>query len=90
MIDDPSVDTLIPLRREDPTRLTQFVHEIRLRPRLGQFVFAQPGDSGALVLTKADNLAEGLLFACPDNGSYAQHPQRRLHLGCVSLARRQS
>ena len=30
-----------------------------------------PGDSGALVLTKPGNLAVGLLFACPDNGSFA-------------------
>jgi hypothetical protein len=71
VIDDPSVDVLLPLRREDPTRLTQFIDQIRLRPQLGQFVFAQPGDSGALVLTKAGNLAVGLLFACPDNGSFA-------------------
>jgi len=37
----------------------------------GQFVFAQPGDSGALAMAKGDNSAVGLLFACPDNGSYA-------------------
>ena len=71
VIDDASVNVLMPLRRDDPTRLTQFVNQIRLRPQLGQFVFAQPGDSGALVLTKAGNLAVGLLFACPDNGSFA-------------------
>jgi hypothetical protein len=71
VVDDSSVDALIPLRREDPTRLTQFVEQVRLRAQLGQFVFAQPGDSGALVLTKPGNLAVGLLFACPDNGSFA-------------------
>jgi len=71
VVDDTSVDVLIPLRREDLTRLTQFVDQIRLRPRVGQLVFAQPGDSGALVLTKTGNQAVGLLFACPDNGSFA-------------------
>jgi hypothetical protein len=71
IVDDPSVDVLIPLRREDPTRLTQFIDQLRIRPQPGQFVFAQPGDSGALVLTKPDNDAVGLLFACPDNGSFA-------------------
>jgi hypothetical protein len=71
VVDDPAVDTLIPLRRDDPTRLTRFVDQLRIRPLPGQFVFAQPGDSGALVLTKPDNKAVGLLFACPDNGSFA-------------------
>lgn len=71
IIDDHSVDILLPLRREDPSRLTQFVDQIRIRPRPGVFVFAQPGDSGALVLTKSGNRAIGLLFACPDNGSFA-------------------
>ncbi|WP_143080739.1 hypothetical protein [Variovorax sp. YR750] len=71
IIDDPSIDVLVPLNRQDPTRLAQFVDQLRIRPRPGQLVFAQPGDSGALVLTKGDNSAVGLLFACPDNGSYA-------------------
>ncbi|MDM0116291.1 hypothetical protein QTI66_29465 [Variovorax sp. J22R133] len=71
IIDDPSIDVFIPLHRQDPTRLTQFLDQVRIRPRPGQFVFAQPGDSGALVLAKDDNAAVGLLFACPDNGSFA-------------------
>lgn len=71
VIDDPSVDTLIPLRRDAPGQLTQFVEQVRIRPLPGQFVFAQPGDSGALVLTKPNNAAVGLLFACPDDGSFA-------------------
>jgi hypothetical protein len=71
IVDDPSVDLLIPLRRDEPSRLTRFVEQLRIRPLPGQFVFAQPGDSGALVLTKPANNAVGLLFACPDNGSFA-------------------
>lgn len=71
MIDDPVVETFIPLRREDPMHLTQFVDQLRIRPQVGQTVFAQPGDSGALVLTKPGNMAVGLLFACPDDGSFA-------------------
>jgi hypothetical protein len=71
IVDDPSIDILLPLRRDDPGKLTRFVDQVRIRPQTGQFVFAQPGDSGALVLTKPDNLAVGLLFACPDNGSFA-------------------
>lgn len=71
VIDDPSIDVLIPLRRDDPTQITRFVDQIRIRPLAGQFVVAQPGDSGSLVLTDPTNDAVGLLFACPDNGSFA-------------------
>jgi hypothetical protein len=71
VVDDPSVDVLIPLRRSDPTRVTQFVDQIRVRPVPGMFVFAQSGDSGALVVTKVGCHPVGLLFACPDNGSFA-------------------
>jgi hypothetical protein len=71
IVDDLSVDVLMPLRRDAPGRLTKFVDQMRIRPLPGQFVFAQPGDSGALVLTKPDNKAVALLFACPDNGSFA-------------------
>ena len=71
IVDDPSVDVLIPLRRQDPGRLTRFIDQIRIRPQPGQLVFAQPGDSGALVMAKDGNSAVGLLFACPDNGSFA-------------------
>jgi len=34
-------------------------------------LFAQGGDSGALVTTRNKGRAIGVLFACPDNGSFA-------------------
>jgi hypothetical protein len=71
IVDDPSIDVLIPLRRSDPTRVTQFLDQIRIRPLPGVFVFAQSGDSGALVVSKTTRRAIGLLFACPDNGTFA-------------------
>ncbi|MGH8051273.1 MAG: hypothetical protein ACREPB_11490 [Arenimonas sp.] len=71
VIDDLDCDVLIPLSRNDPTRVARFVHQLRIRPRIGASRFAQGGDSGALIITKPTNQAVGLLFACPDNGSYA-------------------
>ncbi|TWO67788.1 hypothetical protein FN976_25730 [Caenimonas sedimenti] len=69
VVDDASVDTIIPLDRENPTKVALFVDQIRILPRVA--LFAQPGDSGSLILHKPGNAALGLLFACPDNGSYA-------------------
>ncbi|MBU1816042.1 MAG: S1 family peptidase [Gammaproteobacteria bacterium] len=69
VVDDVSVDAIIPLDRENPTRVAIFVNQIRVLPRVA--LFAQPGDSGSLILTKPGNAALGLLFACPDNGSFA-------------------
>ena len=70
-VDDIDCDVLIPLSRTDPTQVARFTHQIRLRPRTSTTRFAQAGDSGAVVLDKLTNRAVGLLFACPDNGSYA-------------------
>lgn len=71
VIDDPSVDAVIPLSRNDPTRTARFVQQIRIVPAVGMSLFAQPGDSGALVTTRKGNRVVGLLFACPDNGQFA-------------------
>lgn len=71
VIDDVDCDVLVPLSRTDPTRVARFTHQLRIRPRTGSSRFAQGGDSGALVVGKSSNAAVGLLFACPDNGSYA-------------------
>lgn len=71
IIDDPSIDFLIPLSRTNPDRVSRFIRQIRIRPSPDMAVFAQGGDSGALVTTRADNRAIGLLFACPDDGSFA-------------------
>ncbi len=71
IIDDPSVDALIPLSRQDPGRMARFVQQIRIVPAVGMSLFAQPGDSGALVTTRKGNRVVGLLFACPDNGQFA-------------------
>ncbi len=71
VIDDVDCDVLVPLSRTDPTRIARFTHQLRIRPRSGSSRFAQGGDSGALIVGKPSNAAVGLLFACPDNGSYA-------------------
>lgn len=71
VIDDPSVDVIVPLSRTNPDRVGRFVRQLRIRPSAGMAVFAQGGDSGALVITRNSALAVGLLFACPDNGTYA-------------------
>lgn len=71
VIDDLSVDVVVPLSRSDLNRVARFVRQIRIRPTGQMTVFAQAGDSGALVVSRDGNHAIGLLFACPDNGSYA-------------------
>lgn len=71
VIDDVDCDVLMPLSRTDPSRVARFTHQLRIRPRTGSSRFAQGGDSGALIVGKSSNAAVGLLFACPDNGSYA-------------------
>jgi hypothetical protein len=71
IIDDPSVDALVPLSRHNPGRMARFVKQIRIVPSAGMSLFAQPGDSGALVTTSPGNRVVGLLFACPDNGQFA-------------------
>lgn len=72
VIDDPACDFVLPLSRSDPARgVARFVDQIRIEPRQGGFRFAQAGDSGALVVTKPGNRAVGLLFACPDDSSFA-------------------
>lgn len=70
-IDDIDCDVLVPLSRSDPSRVARFTRQLRIRPRSGASRFAQGGDSGALIVAKPSNAAVGLLFACPDNGSYA-------------------
>ena len=71
IVDDPCIDVVLPLDRDAPGRVARFVDQLRIRPLPGQFIVAQPGDSGALVLTRPGNAATGLLFACPDDGSFA-------------------
>lgn len=71
VVDDVSCDVLVPVSRADPSRQARFINQIRIRARSGSARFAQVGDSGALIVSKAGNRAIGLLFACPDNGSYA-------------------
>jgi hypothetical protein len=71
IVDDIDCDVLVPQSRTDPTKVARFSHQIRIRPRASASRFAQAGDSGAVVVDKASNQAIGLLFACPDNGSYA-------------------
>lgn len=71
VIDDPSVDVLVPLSRHDPERVARFIQQIRIVPATGVSLFAQGGDSGALVTSRPGNRAVGLLFACPDNGQFA-------------------
>lgn len=71
VIDDPSVDIVIPLSRANPQRVARFVRQIRIRPAPAKPLFAQGGDSGALVMSRSKGSAVGLLFACPDDGSFA-------------------
>lgn len=71
IVDDLACDVLVPVSRADPTRRARFINQIRIRARTGSARFAQFGDSGALVISKAGNRAVGLLFACPDDGAYA-------------------
>lgn len=71
VIDDPSVDFTIAFSRDEPHRVAQFVDQIRVTPHAGTARFAQVGDSGALLLTKSGNRAVGLIFACPDDASFA-------------------
>ncbi len=71
VVDDLACDVILPISRRDPTRVARFVDQIRIRARVTNTRFAIRGDSGALVVAKADRRAVGLLFACPDDGSYA-------------------
>lgn len=71
IIEDVSVDVVVPLSRSNPARVARFVEQVRIRPAGGSSLFAQGGDSGALVTTRPGNKAVGLLFACPDDGSFA-------------------
>lgn len=71
VVDDLSYDVLLPISRTDLTRVARFVGQIRIRASTANTRFAQGGDSGALIVSKAGNLAVGMLFACPDDGSYA-------------------
>lgn len=71
VIDDIDCDVLMPLSRQEPERVARFAHQLRIRPRTGASRFSQSGDSGALVVDKASGAAVGLLFACPDDGSYS-------------------
>nr|WP_295382164.1 hypothetical protein [Pseudoxanthomonas sp.] len=71
VVDDIACDVLLPLSRATPQRQARFVNQIRIRARSGASLFAQLGDSGALIVDKPGNRAVGLLFACPDNGTHA-------------------
>ena len=71
VVDDIACDVLLPLSRAAPERQARFVNQIRIRARAGASLFAQLGDSGALIVEKPGNRAVGLLFACPDNGTHA-------------------
>jgi hypothetical protein len=71
IIDDVSVDVVVPLSRSNPARVARFIQQVRIRPAGGSSLFAQGGDSGALVTTRSGNKAVGMLFACPDDGSFA-------------------
>jgi hypothetical protein len=71
IIDDVSVDVVVPLSRSQPQRVARFVQQVRIRPAPGMSVFAAGGDSGSLVTTRNGNKAVGMLFACPDDGSFA-------------------
>lgn len=71
VVDDIACDVLLPLSRATPERQARFVNQIRIRARAGASLFAQLGDSGALIVEKPGNRAVGLLFACPDNGTHA-------------------
>jgi hypothetical protein len=71
VVEDVSVDVVVPLSRSHPQRVARFVEQVRIRPAAGVSLFAQSGDSGALVTTRTGNHAVGLLFACPDDGSFA-------------------
>ena len=71
IVDDIACDVLVPLSTSDPATFARFIDQIRIRPWRGTSRFAQQGDSGALVVSKLDGKAVGLLFACPDDGSYA-------------------
>ena len=71
VVHDPSVDFMLSLSRTQTGRIARFTQQIRLAPNGPNALFAQDGDSGSLVLTKPDNDIVGLLFACPDNGTYA-------------------
>jgi hypothetical protein len=71
VVDDLSCDVLIPVSRADPSRHARFVNQIRIRSRTESARFAQVGDSGALIVSRFNNRAIGLLFACPDNGAFA-------------------
>jgi hypothetical protein len=70
-IDDPSIDVVIPLPRNGTEVPVRFVDQIRIVPHGNFTLFAQPGDSGALVATRSSGRAVGLLFACPRLGGFA-------------------
>jgi hypothetical protein len=70
LIDDPAVDVLVPESEAPGASLARFIGQFRVVPTAGMSVFAQSGDSGALIVERKSQNAVGLLFACPRDGSY--------------------
>jgi hypothetical protein len=70
VVADVSVNQLVSgLDPSNPSALARFRNQIRIDPATPED-FAQPGDSGSLVVTEPGHKAIGLLFACPANGGY--------------------
>ncbi len=70
-IDDPSIDVLIPESDATNAPVARFVNQFRIQPAAGMTLFAQTGDSGALIVERKTRSAMGLLFACPHDRTYA-------------------
>jgi hypothetical protein len=71
VVDDPSCDVVIPKSQAADSPAARFVSQIRIVPTADMSLFAQDGDSGSLIVDRLSQVAVGLLFACPLNGSYA-------------------
>lgn len=69
-VEDESYDTIIRVDHQDPTRVALFVDQMRIETVAPFNVFGLDGDSGSLVVAKAEPLAVGLYFAGSLSGVY--------------------
>lgn len=69
-ITDANYTCVIGIDPSDDSRVATFVNQVRIDRRDPDPIFADKGDSGALIVEKGTGMAVGLYFAGPFDGSY--------------------
>ncbi|WP_254512691.1 S1 family peptidase [Anatilimnocola floriformis] len=70
VITDLAIDALVGMDHNDPSIVAKFEDQIRIVPATPFTSFAEPGDSGSLILKHSNKAAVGLHFAGANDGSY--------------------